>query len=156
MGQADAPDHQHGDQDGDEDEGAPQVGLQEHEHRGHEHVDDAQEDEAQAVPQRRPFRQHSGKRHDQHQLGQLRGLQPEERQLDPAVCPDCLAAAPDKERGDQQKQRGQVYVAAPAGEPAVVGDADHQEKDDPDDEPYPLGPHVVEGVEMFVSAWVAE
>ena len=144
MGQPDAPHHQHRRQDGAEDERGAEVGLQEHQHGGDQRVDDAQDDEAQTVPQSDSLGEHSGKRQDQQQLREFRRLKAEERQLDPAVRSHLLAAAPGEEGEDQKRQRGQVDVGAPAGEPAVVGDAGHQEQEEPDDDAHPLRPDVVE------------
>ena len=68
------------------------------------------------MTQRHSLGEQSGECHNEHQLGELRGLQPEERQLDPAVRPHLRVAAPDEEGSQQQEQRGQVDVRTPAGE----------------------------------------
>ncbi len=145
MAQPDAPHHQHDQQDGHEYQRRAQVGLQKYDDTRHEHVEDHQHHEAEAVPQLHTLGKYGPQCDDQHELDQLRGLQPEERELQPPVRSHGAASGPDDEREDQKDEAASIYVHLPLGEMPVVESAESKKEHETQPQTDGLRAHVVEG-----------
>src|SRR4029079_10232849 len=121
-----------------------QIGLHEHDQRGHE---PQQEQPRGALPRRLapgPVDGEAGKSEDEQKLAQLRRLKLKERELDPAAGAES-GDAEDEDEDDREDHRG-VDADAELPEPRVVDPREREHQGDADDRVYALADRVVVGI----------
>ncbi len=116
MAQADARDEEHAEQRGQVDDRRAEVGLDEDQAGGQRRVGDAEDDEPERADAPRVARDQGGQRQQQRELAELRRLELEERELDPAARP----ARREAEREDGGDEPDRAHVERPLEAPEAL------------------------------------
>src|SRR3954471_23792343 len=127
MAQAHAGDEEHAEERGDVDDGGAEIRLDEDEHRGHGRIRDAEDDEAERPDAPRIARDQRRQGQQQRELAELRRLELEERELDPAPRPACREA--EREDGRDERDRADVERPLEAPETLDVDERQHAQRE---------------------------